>query len=153
MVPTPRILLIEDQPSYVDLIREASEEADFSGELVCVDNGEEAIQYLEQQAPFQDAPPPHIILLDLNLPRLNGKEILQYLKYHPRLKVMPIIVLTTSEAESDVWESYARYANAYIVKPADLDAFFQVIQMTLNYWCRIVTLPHLRDRPSSGSAY
>jgi CheY-like chemotaxis protein len=86
--------------------------------------------------------------LDLNLPRLNGKEILQYLKYHPRLKVIPIVVLTTSEAESDIWESYTRYANAYIVKPADLDGFFQVIQMTLHYWCEMVTLPHLRNRPS-----
>lgn len=106
-----------------------------------VDDGVEALAFLRKQAPYADARRPDLILLDLNLPRKSGREVLAEIKVDPALKYIPVVVLTTSQAEEDVWMAYELHANSYVVKPLDLAAFVQTVQSIRHYWLSVVTLP------------
>ena len=137
------ILLVEDRQSDIELIEEALEDSQFSCNLYLVRNGEEALDFLSQKKRYSQVPQPHIILLDLNLPRMSGFEILSVVKKTKKLKLIPTIVFTTSSSSTDLVDSYALYANCYVVKPANLDQFFKTIQEIVNYWFVITKLPRL----------
>ncbi len=144
--PTPAvdILLVEDDPGDELLTREAFENAKISNTLHVARDGVEALEYLRQEGPHADAPLPDLILLDLNLPRMDGREVLAQIKADPRLLSIPVVVLTTSEAEADIDASYHLYANAYLTKPVDLDAFAKVISKIEGFYLTVVKLPPRR---------
>ncbi len=131
------ILLVEDNAADVRLTKEALRESRISNELKVVGDGAAAIAYLEQTAP-----PPDIVLLDLNLPKLSGREVLHRIKSHVLWKVIPVVILTTSESEMDVQACYAEHVNCYITKPLAFDAFKEVIKQIEDFWLTIVRLPH-----------
>jgi CheY-like chemotaxis protein len=135
------ILLVEDSPSDAQLASEALQTAKIANRLSHVEDGVEAMQYLRRQGPYRDVPRPDLILLDLNLPRKDGREVLAELKEDPQLKQIPVVVLTTSRAEQDVLRSYALHANCYITKPVDFTQFMEVVKSIENFWLAIVTLP------------
>lgn len=135
------ILLIEDNEGDILLTEEAFKEGKFSNKLTIVRDGEEAIRYLQKDEPYTNAPTPDMILLDINLPKINGKEVLRFIKNNNQLKSIPVIILTTSAAERDIDESYNRHANCYIIKPVRFDSFLSVVQSIENFWLSIVTLP------------
>lgn len=135
------ILLVEDNPGDVRLTLEAFNEGRMVNNLSVVEDGVEAMAYLRQEGQYAEASRPDLILLDLNLPRKHGREVLTEIKDHPNLKRIPVVVLTTSEAEQDVLESYDLHANCYITKPVDLEQFIQVVQYVENFWLGIVKLP------------
>ncbi len=140
------ILLVEDRTSDVELMREALEECDVYHRLHVVRNGEEALAFLHQQGKYQSAPRPNLILLDLNLPRLNGHEVLAVIKTDPTLKFLPVVILTTSTTPRDIYQSYALQANCCIIKPTDLDEFIELIKLTIQFWLSSVTLPLTSDK-------
>lgn len=135
------ILLVEDNPADVRLTQEVFKEGKVNNILNVVYNGEEAMEFLHQKGRFESAPRPDIILLDLNLPRKDGREVLAEIKVDPDLKRIPVVVLTTSQAESDLAQSYDLHANCYIVKPVDLDQFIDVVKTVEGFWLQIVKLP------------
>jgi len=135
------ILLVEDSPSDAELTREALHEGRVINNLQVVTDGEQALAFLRRQVPYQSAPRPDLILLDLNLPRKDGREVLAEIKADQSLKRIPVVVLTTSQEESDVMAAYGLNANCYITKPVDLDQFIHVVQWVDNFWLNIVTLP------------
>ena len=135
------ILLVEDNEGDIRLTVEAFKEAKIRNHIRVVRDGEEALAYLKKEAAYADVQTPDIILLDINLPKVDGKEVLQELKNDPILKSIPVIMLTTSSAESDVQESYLNHANSYVIKPVDLDKFMEVIRSIEEYWISIVKLP------------
>jgi CheY-like chemotaxis protein len=135
------ILLVEDNPGDVRLTQEVFKEGKVRNQLSVAWNGEEALAYLRREGRFAAAPRPDMILLDLNLPRKGGREVLAELKADPKLKSIPVVILTTSEAEQDIVESYNQHANCYIVKPVDLDQFIGVVRTVEGFWLRIVKLP------------
>jgi chemotaxis family two-component system response regulator Rcp1 len=135
------ILLVEDSPSDAQLAREALASAKIANRLRHVEDGVEALQFLRRQGPYGDVPRPDLILLDLNLPRKGGREVLEELKRDPQLKQIPVVVLTTSRAEQDVLRSYALHANCYITKPVDFTQFMEVVKSIESFWLAIVTLP------------
>jgi CheY-like chemotaxis protein len=135
------ILLVEDNPADVRLTREALKEGRVHNELNVVPDGVEALSYLRQEGKYRDARRPDLVLLDLNLPRMDGREVLREVKSDERLKTIPIVVLTTSAAEQDVARSYGLHANSYVTKPVDLDEFIAVIRSIEDFWLTIVTLP------------
>lgn len=135
------ILLIEDSPSDAQLAIEALHAAKISNHLSHVEDGVEAMQFLRREGPYADAPRPDLILLDLNLPRKDGREVLKELKDDPHLKLIPVVVLTTSRAEQDVLRSYALHANCYITKPVDFMQFMEVVKSIEHFWLTVVTLP------------
>ena len=137
------ILLVEDRQSDIELIEEALTDSSFSCNLYVTRNGEEALDFLFQRKRYSKVTQPHIILLDLNLPRMSGLELLSVIKQEHNLKLIPTIVFTTSSSSSDVSNSYALYANCYVVKPANLDRFYTTVQEIVNYWFIITTLPRL----------
>ena len=139
------ILLIEDNPGDVRLTREAMKEGKIKNRLHVARDGEEAIDFLYMRGKFKDAPSPEIILLDLNLPRIDGREVLKRIKSDDALKRIPVIVLTTSKAEEDIFKSYDLHANCYIVKPVDMTQFIKKIQMIEDFWFTIVKLPSDAD--------
>lgn len=142
LLPTPiEILLVEDDPGDILLTREALEGSKVLNAVAEVHNGEEAIKYLSNEAPFEDATRPDIILLDLNLPRVDGREVLAWIKKHPTLHRIPVIVLTTSEAEEDVLRSYDLHANAYVTKPVDFERFIEVVRSIDAFFITVVKLP------------
>jgi len=142
MKTTPiEILLVEDSPSDVDLTREALEDTKVHNNLSVVGDGAEALAFLRRQGQYADAPHPDLILLDLNLPKMGGREVLAEIKNDPELRRIPVVVLTTSAAEQDIVESYNLHANCYVKKPVDLDAFIQVVRSIDNFWLAIVKLP------------
>ncbi|MFI5150409.1 MAG: response regulator [Bacteroidia bacterium] len=138
-----RILLIEDNPGDIRLTREVLKEGKILNELKVVTDGEQAVQYLKKTAPFQDATVPDLILLDLNLPKKDGREVLIEIKNDPVLLLIPVIVLTTSAAERDILNMYSHHANCYITKPVDFNQFIKVVKSIENFWLNIVTLPAL----------
>jgi two-component system, chemotaxis family, response regulator Rcp1 len=140
-VRTLRILLVEDNPADVRLTEEVLSEVAIPSELTTVSNGENAIACLRREGSFAGAVLPDIILLDLNLPKKDGREVLAEIKGDPALKSIPVIVLTTSRAEQDVRAAYDLHANCYIVKPLDLDQFLSVVRSTVDFWFNIVCLP------------
>ena len=135
------ILLVEDNPADVRLTEEALADGKVQHELHVARDGVEALAFLRQESPFQKAPRPDIILLDLNLPCKDGREVLAEIKADPELVRIPVIILTSSEADEDIRHTYDLYANGYIVKPVDLDQFFKMIKQLKRFWMSIVILP------------
>ena len=135
------ILLVEDNPGDVDLTKEAFEDAKFRNNLHVVVNGAEALDFLYKRNGFEDATTPDIILLDLNLPKIDGREVLEIIKSDDNLKRIPTIVLTSSKADQDVIDMYDLHANCYVVKPVDAIKFMDVVQQVENFWVDIVCLP------------
>lgn len=136
-----RILLVEDSPGDVRLTVEALKDGKVRNELSIVGDGVEALNFLKREGPYADAPRPDLILLDLNLPKLDGRELLSLIKLDDNLKRIPVVVLTTSEAEADVLRVYDLNANCYITKPVDLDKFISVIKAIEDFWLTVVKLP------------
>jgi two-component system, chemotaxis family, response regulator Rcp1 len=141
-MPQPiNILLVEDNPGDVRLTVEALKEGRVRNQLSVVSDGVEALAFLRNQGQYSDAPRPDLMLLDLNLPKKDGREVLAEIKADPALRRIPVVVLTTSEAEADVLKSYALHANCYITKPVDLEQFINVIGTIEDFWLTIVKLP------------
>jgi CheY-like chemotaxis protein len=135
------LLLVEDNPGDVELTREALEEARVRNHLHVVTDGEEALEFLRRQGRHAQAPRPDLVLLDLNLPRMSGSDVLAAIKGDPELRRIPVVVLTTSQAEKDVLGAYELHANAYIVKPVDLDQFLGVVRSVEGFWLAVVKFP------------
>jgi CheY-like chemotaxis protein len=135
------ILLVEDNPGDVDLTLEALEEAKIRNDVHVVHDGVEAMAFLRQEGDYAEVPRPDLILLDLNMPRKDGREVLKEVKTDADLKRIPVVVLTTSQAEQDVLEAYDYNANAYIVKPVDFDRFFRTVKSLEDFWLTVVKLP------------
>ena len=136
-----QILLVEDNPGDVLLTREALAEAKVTNELSVARDGEEAMRFLRQEGEHAEAPRPDVILLDLNLPRKDGREVLEEVKADPALKRIPIIVLTTSAAEQDILQTYDLHANSYVTKPLDVDEFLAAVRKIEGFWLEVVRLP------------
>ena len=136
-----RILLVEDNEADVRLTREALREAGDGVRLTAVGDGEQALAYLRRQEGFSEAPRPDLVLLDLNLPRKNGLEVLDELRADEALAVIPVIMLTSSAAHQDVEAAYAHGANAFVVKPQDLDSFIDLIGTIRGFWLGVAQLP------------
>jgi CheY-like chemotaxis protein len=136
------VLLVEDDAGDVLMTREAFEHYKIRNELHVVTDGEQALQFVRRQGEFAGAPRPGLIMLDLNLPRRDGLEVLAELKADPELRVIPVVILTTSQAEEDIVRSYALHANAYVTKPVDFERFIEVIRQIDNFFITVVKLPH-----------
>lgn len=135
------ILLVEDSPTDALLAQEALEYAKTCNHVNLVTDGVEAMAFLRREGKYADAPLPDLILLDLNLPKKDGREVLREIKEDAKLKTIPVVVLTTSKQEVDVVQSYGYHANCYIVKPVDFDKFSEVVKSIETFWFAIVTLP------------
>lgn len=135
------ILLVEDNPGDAHLTQEAFDESSIKNTVHTVTNGVQALDFLYTRGDYTDAPRPAIILLDLNLPRMNGDEVLEEIKADPDLRHIPIVVLTSSEAEDDIANAYDHYANAYLRKPVDPFEFIEMIKQLEEFWFSIVRLP------------
>ncbi|PTL59978.1 response regulator [Paraconexibacter algicola] len=135
------ILLVEDDPGDVLMIREAFEENKVRNRLSVVADGVDAIAFLRREGAFADAPRPDLILLDLNLPRRGGREVLEDIKSDPTLRSIPVVVLTTSSAEEDILRSYDLHANAYVTKPVDFERFIEVVRQIDDFFVTVVRLP------------
>jgi len=134
------VLLVEDDPGDVLMTREAFDEY-LHNRLDVVSDGEQALAFLRREDGYADAPRPDLILLDLNLPRRDGREVLQEVKRDPALRAIPVIVLTTSQAEEDVLRSYQLHANAYVTKPVDFESFIEAIKQIDHFFVTVVRLP------------
>jgi two-component system, chemotaxis family, response regulator Rcp1 len=151
MTPTEgrpiEILLVEDSPSDTDLTLEALKDFKVRNHVSVVEDGVQALQFLRRQEPFAQAPRPDMIMLDLNLPRKDGREVLAEIKADESLKTIPIVVLTTSRAEQDILRAYQLNANCYITKPVDFNQFLDVVRSIESFWLFVVTLP---PAPAAG---
>jgi len=143
------VLLVEDNPGDARLTAEILRAGGSGSTLQIVPDGVEALEYLQRRGRYRDARRPDVILLDLNLPRKSGRELLAEIKADPTLKTIPVVVLTTSQAESDIAQSYALHANAYLVKPIELDGFARVMHAFHLFWLETAILPR---PPGDGSA-
>jgi CheY-like chemotaxis protein len=135
------ILLVEDNVGDVGLIEEVFEEAKIRNNLHVAEDGEEAMLYLRGKGKFAGSPRPDIIILDLNLPKKDGREVLREIKEDSNLKNIPVVILTTSNAEKDVLQAYELHANAYVTKPLDFNEFMKVVESIANFWLEVVQLP------------
>jgi two-component system, chemotaxis family, response regulator Rcp1 len=135
------ILLVEDSPSDADLAIEALSQGKILNNLHCVEDGVEAMKFLQKQAPYITAPRPDLILLDLNLPKKSGVEVLKEIKTDQNLKRIPVLILTTSSAQEDIIKSYSLHANCYIIKPVDFLQFTKIVNLIEEFWLTIVKLP------------
>ena len=135
------VLLVEDDPGDVLMTREAFEDHKLTNRRSVVSDGVSAMAFLRKEGEYADAPTPDLILLDLNLPRMDGREVLGELKSDPALRQIPVVVLTTSEAEEDVVRSYSLHANAYVTKPVDFDRFIDVVRQIDDFFVTVVRLP------------
>jgi CheY-like chemotaxis protein len=135
------ILLVEDNPGDIQLTRIALEDNKMSVNLNVVEDGVEALTFLKKEGQYINAPHPDLVLLDLNLPRKDGREVLAEMKADPILKRVPVVILTTSQAEEDVLKAYNLSANCYINKPVDFDRFVKIVRSIENFWFTIVKLP------------
>jgi CheY-like chemotaxis protein len=135
------ILLVEDNPGDERLTREALKEGKVYHKLHWAKDGVDAMEFLHQRGKYKDAPRPDIILLDLNLPKKDGRQVLSEIKQDPSLRAIPVVILTTSEAETDLVQSYDSHANCYILKPVELDHFIAVVKAIEGFWLQIVKLP------------
>jgi chemotaxis family two-component system response regulator Rcp1 len=141
-VGTPiEVLLVEDSPGDVRLTREAFKDARVLINLQVASDGKEAMSYLKREGEHAHASRPDLILLDLNLPKKDGREVLEEIKQSPALKTIPVVILTTSASETDIPRSYRLHANCYITKPVDLDGFLKVIKSIDSFWLSVVKLP------------
>ena len=135
------VLLVEDSETDAELTLEALKQGKLENSIHHVRDGEEAMQYLKREGKFADAVCPDLILLDLNMPRLDGREVLRRVRADENLKHIPVVVLTTSDHDKDILESYGLSANSYIVKPVELNRFFDVVKQIEHFWVRVVALP------------
>jgi CheY-like chemotaxis protein len=136
-----QILLVEDDPGDVLMTREAFEDNKVANQLHVVYDGTSALEFLRKEGEYADVPTPDLILLDLNLPRMDGREVLAEVKNDPLFRQIPVVVLTTSEAEEDVLRSYALHANAYVTKPVDFERFIEVVRKIDEFFVSVVRLP------------
>lgn len=141
LVKPINILLVEDNPGDADLAREALESSKLNNKLHVVDDGEKAMSFLRRTGSYAEVPRPDLILLDLNLPKKDGRQVLAEIKMDDDLKRIPVVILTTSQAEEDVIKSYNLHANCYITKPIDLNQFLHVVRSIEDFWLSIVILP------------
>lgn len=141
-------LLVEDNPGDVRLTQEALKDSKVRNNLNILGDGISALSFLRRESPYENAPRPDIILLDLNLPRMDGRELLAHIKADPKLKRIPVVVITSSEAEQDILRTYDLHVNCYVTKPVDLDQFIKVVQSIETFWLTIVQLP-LPDSPEA----
>ncbi len=140
--PQPiRVLLVEDSPGDIRLTQEALKDAKMHIHLDVTRDGEEAMAFLMREGEYANAPRPDLILLDLNLPKKDGREVLKEIKEDPTLKIIPVVVLTTSASEADILRSYSLHANCYITKPVSLDGFLTVVKSIDSFWMSVVKLP------------
>jgi len=139
---TIEVLLVEDSPGDVRLTREAFKDAKVLINLSVASDGVEAMAFLKREGAHTEAPRPDLILLDLNLPKKDGREVLEEIKQSPELMSIPVVVLTTSGSEEDVLRSYRLHANCYITKPVGLEGFLKVVNSIDNFWLSVVKLPH-----------
>ncbi len=136
-----QILLVEDNPGDVFLAREALKDSKMYSELAVVNDGQEAMDYLNKQKKYADATRPDLILLDLNLPRKTGYEVLEEIKKDNDLRCIPVVILTSSDEESDIVRTYRLHANSYITKPVNLDRFINIVNSIEDFWFTVVKLP------------
>ena len=136
-----QVLLVEDDPGDVLMTREAFEDYKVHNQLHVVNDGEQAMAFLRQEGDYADLPRPDLVLLDLNLPRMDGRQVLDAIKSDPELSSIPVVVLTTSEAEDDVLRSYSLHANAYVTKPVDFERFIDVVRQIDDFFVSVVRLP------------
>jgi len=139
------ILLVEDNEGDIILTLEALKEAKIYNEINVVRDGDAALQYLNKEGEYQDVETPDLILLDINLPKMDGIEVLAKIKSNEGLMVIPVVMLTTSDSEKDIFQSYQSHANCYITKPVNFENFMEVIQTIKNFWINIVQLPKVKD--------
>ena len=139
------ILLVEDNPGDVELTREALDTAKVANNLHVVDDGADAVEFLFRRGRFADAPRPDIILLDLNLPKKDGRQVLSEIKAEPSLAQIPVVVLTTSQAEEDILRAYQLHANCYVTKPVDFNQFLHIVSTIEEFWLTVVKLPKKVD--------
>lgn len=135
------ILMVEDNPSDVRLTVEAFKDAKVRNKMHVAVDGEDAMAFLQREGRYSDAPKPDLILLDLNLPKKNGREVLAEIKAAPDLKRIPVVVLTTSDDEKDIMTAYDLHVNAYVKKPVDLDQFIKIVEAVEDFWLTVVKLP------------
>ena len=135
------ILMVEDNPTDVLIAKEGFSGASMANTLHVADDGIEALEFLNQRGKYVDAPRPDLIVLDLNMPRKNGQEVLAEIKSDMRLKNIPVVILTTSKSQGDINRAYGLHANCYISKPVDFDEFTHVVQRIQDFWLSLVTLP------------
>jgi CheY-like chemotaxis protein len=135
------VLLVEDNPGDVRLTKEALKEGKLLNHVTVVGDGVEALSFLRRQGQYADAAPPDLILLDLNLPKKDGRQVLAEIKTDPSLRRIPVVVLTTSSAEEDILKTYDLHANCYITKPVDLEQFMRVVKSIEDFWVTVVRLP------------
>jgi chemotaxis family two-component system response regulator Rcp1 len=135
------ILLVEDNPGDVRLTQEALKESKVTNNLSVAEDGVEALAFLKREGKYADAPHPDLLLLDLNLPKKDGRELLEEIKADENLRRIPVVVLTTSKAEEDILRMYDQHANCYITKPIDFDQFIEVVKSIEDFWLTIVKLP------------
>lgn len=135
------VLLVEDNPGDVRLTLEILKEAEVRNRVCTVQDGVEAMEFLRRQGAYADAPRPDLVLLDLNLPRRSGHEVLEEIRKDPELALLPVVVLTTSSAETDILGTYRNHANCYITKPIDLEQFVAAIRSIESFWLKVAKLP------------
>jgi chemotaxis family two-component system response regulator Rcp1 len=135
------VLLVDDNEDDIELARQAFKRAGHAGELHVATDGLDGLKFLRREPPYENAPRPAIAIADLNMPRMDGRELLHNIKNDPRLQRLPVIILTTSEAETDVLRAYELHANAYMVKPLDFDRFVEIARAVKRHWLEMATLP------------
>jgi two-component system response regulator len=135
-----KVLLVEDNPGDAELTRQALESSKLAVELVTVDDGEKALRYLRREPPYRDAALPDLVLLDLNLPKVSGEEVLREIKADRALRSLPVVVLTSSDAEAEITRCYAEGANCYVVKPVDFSSFMEIVASIEQFWFSVVKL-------------
>ena len=141
------ILLVEDNEGDILLTTEAFEEGKIANKITVVRDGEAAIDYLDKAGAYNEAPTPDLVLLDVNLPKKNGQEVLQHIKSSEAIRHIPVVMLTTSSSEKDIMESYKNYANSYITKPVEISSFINIISRIEHFRISIVALPTNKDTP------
>lgn len=135
------VLMVEDDPGDIELTRESLDLSKLRISLNVVEDGEEALAYLHHETPYEDVPRPDLVLLDLNLPKRDGREVLQEMKKHDELKRIPVVILTTSGAQEDILRTYDLGASSYVTKPIGLEAFTEMVKAIENFWFTIVQYP------------
>jgi CheY-like chemotaxis protein len=137
-----QLLMVDDNMADIRLTEEALSFTKLRNKMFVVNDGEQAMAFLTHQPPYTDVPRPDLVLLDLNMPRKNGLEVLEEMRRDEVLNLIPVVILTSSQQETDILQSYRLHANAYVTKPVDLDQFIQVIRSIEGFWLEIVKLPH-----------
>ena len=141
MTEAIRVLLVEDNPADADLTKETIEAGELQAKVNVAIDGTDALAYLLRQPPYTNAPRPHLILLDLNLPKMDGREVLTKIRNHPSLQKIPVVILTSSDAERDIVMSYELGANSFVTKPVGLQAFQSIVHSIGDFWFGVVQLP------------